>query len=326
MNLSFKSIKAHLVKRFAGKLSKKQVEDAFEIGHKNLLRALEEKEVEEEKKLKQYTLSDDFNKMKNLSYWIFNNYGIPDDGKSGFHFNLGGGFVISDLNKNEIKAKDIKNGIRSEAYKKIVEEYINEYTDGRLTKTSLGINSVFTKTEKECYPNYKYTSDYWESQYSDTQSTFIHFKSPEAMPENSTEASIIQFAEEKIKVYQDTYADEHKPKLLLPISGLFFDSIDKQKITEDADSWDLSKEELLSNVEQCVDILNSNDFISVTAVYQSQYLMSFVLFRIVWYILSPDNEIIIIDMLNRSLNNLPSYYGNGAQEILKKAQENRSSS
>jgi hypothetical protein len=146
------------------------------------------------------------------------------------------------------------------------------------------------------------------------------------MPENSTEVSIIQFAEEKIKVYQDTYADEHKPKLLLPISGLFFDSIDKQKITEDADSWDLSKEELLSNVEQCVDDVNSNDFISVTAVYQSQYLMSFVLFRRVWYILSLDNEIIMIDMLNRSLNNLPSYYGNGAQEILKKAQENRSSS
>jgi hypothetical protein len=108
MNLSFKSIKAHLVKRFSGKFSKKQVEDAFEIGHKNLLRALEEKEVEEEKKLKQYILSDDFNKMKNLSYWIFNNYGIPDDAKSVFHINLGGGFVISDLNKNEIEAKHIK--------------------------------------------------------------------------------------------------------------------------------------------------------------------------------------------------------------------------
>lgn len=330
MNFSFKRIKDKLVDSLSDKFTKKQIEDAFNIAQENLVNAFKEKKIEEENALKQYMASDDYAKMKNLSYWIFNNYGIPDDNKCVFSISLGSGFVLSDKNENkESLYSTIKSGILGRAYKQIIKEYLTEYTDGyiafsddlfssdNLSKT----DSIFEKIEKEVYPDYKYSSDYLKSEYSDTHSLFINFKSSENVTKNDIGGSAIIYAEGKIKSYLSTCNSDYRPKLLLPMSGLIFNSIDKQKITEDAESWDLSKEELLSEVENCIETINSNGFITVGAAYQSEILMSFVLFRRVWYILSPDNEIIIIDMLNPHLNNLPSYYGNGAFDILKKAEK-----
>ena len=330
MNFSFKSIKDKLVDSLSDKFTKKQVEDAFDIAQENLVNAFQEKKIEEENALKQYVASDEYAKMKNLSYWIFNNYGIPDDHKCVFSIFLGGGFVLSDKNENKEKLHlTIKSGILGRAYTEIVKEYLTEYTNGyiafsddlfssdNLSKT----DSIFEKIEKEVYPDYKYSSDYLKLEYGDTHSLFINFKLSENVTKNDKGKTVIIYAEEKIRSYISTYGNDYRPKLLLPISGLIFDSIDKQKIAEDAESWNLPKEELLSEVEHCIETINSNGFITVGAVYQSEYLMSFVLFRRVWFILSPDNEIIIIDMLNTHLNNLPSYYGNGAYDILKKAQQ-----
>jgi hypothetical protein len=322
MNFSFKSIKEKLVESLSDKFTKKQIEDAFEIAQENLVNAFQEKKTEEENALKGYIISDEYVKMKNLSYWIFNNYGIPDDGCV-FSTSLWDTRVLSDKNKNNEKLHSIiKSGILGRAYKQIIKEYLAEYTDGYiafsedlfLSDNLSNVESIFEKIEKQLYPNYKFAGEVISNEWSQIFDKFVVFKSSKDKLISEKGLQAVKFSEVKRKLYFETFGDKYQAILVKPISGLIFDSINNKKIAEDAESWDLSAEALFSKVEHSVETLNSNGFITVEAVYNSEYLMSYALFRKVWYILSPDNEIIIVNILNSALNNQPVYYGSGADE------------
>jgi hypothetical protein len=328
MEVSFKSIKEKLVQRLSNKFTQKQVEEAFDVAQANLVNAYQEMKKDEESALNEYMATDNYAKMKKLSYWIFNNYGIPEDNKCVFHLPIYAGLILSEDTKNRDQIEsNLKSNIYYKAYKNIINQYLNEYTEGHISfsddlfspENLAKPSSLFRMIEKELYPDYNYPSDYYKSDYSDTQSNFIRFKALKDIAANDNSENIIRIAEDKIKSYLST--SKNKPKLIIPFSGLVFDSINKLKIAEDAEHWNLSKEELLAEVKSSIETVKANGFLTVGCVYQSELLLSFVLFRRVWYMLNTDNEIVIAHILNQSLNNLSSYYGSGAKEILEKAQQ-----
>ena len=321
MNFSFKKIKEKLVESLSNKYSKKQIGDATDVINKELLNSAKEKEIEKANDLYEFMKTDDYEKIKNLSYWIFNNYGIPENNDCVFTFYLGRGYDISEVNKVKIEySKNLKSGIFKKAFTKIISEYITEYTDGKMSQISTEPESIFVKIEKEIYPDYKYTEDYWRSkEFNEVNGSFINFKTDTDSSLNDEQLKIINGVNHKINSYKETYGNQNKPKLILPVNGLTFDSINNKKIEKEAKNLNLSKDELLIKVKSCLESVKSNDFITIEAVYQSNFLLSFVLFRRVNYILDPDNQIITIDHTNPHLN-IPNYYGSGANEILTEAQ------
>jgi hypothetical protein len=323
MELSFRNIKNKLVAKLSSKLSKKQVEDAFEIIKEDIHKEFKAREIKKQKSLEEFMTSDDYANMKNLSFWIFNTYGIPDDNKCVFTTYLGQGSVLAENTNNKDKLhKTLKSGILGKAYQQIISEYLTEYTgeyvdydeDLFLSDSLSKTESIFIKVDKQLYPNYKFAGEVISNDWSEIRDKFIDFKSSEDNLVSEKGLKALKYAKEKRKLYYKTHGDKYQAKLVTPISALVFDSINEERIDSDAESWDLSKEKLLSKVKECLDIVKSNGFITVEAVYNSDYLMEFVLFRKAWYFLSSDNEPIIVDMIDPNRNNKPTYYGSEAEE------------
>lgn len=322
MNLSFKNIKEKLVERLSPKYSKKQIEDAVDVINKELISTAKKRAMEKAIDLKEFKKTPDYSKMKNLSYWIFNNYGIPENMDCVFSMHLGRGFVLSkDIEISEEFYEKVKSGIFKNAFNEIISEYISEYTNGYIKhldglfsfEKEAPSKSIFLIIEKKIYPDYKFARETISNEWSEIHERFIVFKNPDVSSCDKREIEALKYAADKIDVYKNEFGDSHQPKLIKPLSGLVFDSINERKISEEAESWDLTEEELFTKVKECLDTILSNVFITTQAVYNSEYLMSFVLFRRAWYFLTCDNELVIVDMLDSKER--PTYYGSGANEL-----------
>ena len=322
MDFSFSNLKRKIGQRLSGKFTEDQVEEAFDKLQTDLVQSFKDAESTEKNELRLFQSTKEFDNMKNVSYWIFNNYGIPEDDKCVFEMYLSKGFVLAQkTNHKDQLYEKIKSGVLKRAFKEIISEYIIEYTNGYnafdedifSAESLFKSQSIFEKIDKQLYSDYKHASDYTGG-HSQIHSEFVNFKSSKNYSSNENGLSAIRYAEDKKKSYINTDGIKHKAKLIVPFSGLVFDSINEEMIANDAESWNLSKEELLAKVRDSLAAVESNGFITIEAVYNSEYLFSYVLFRKAWYFLSSDNEPIIVDMLNTALNNQPSYYGSGANE------------
>jgi hypothetical protein len=304
MNFSFKDIKEKLLNRLSDKYSTEHISKGFDTVQEKLLKELKEIADKEQETLKEFTKTEEYAKMKKLSYWIFNNYGIPIDDKNPFSMHLGRGFVLSDKIKNrDIIYYKVKNGTLNRVFDLIKSEYLGEYTDGYISYNENTFSpeilstpeSIFELVEKELYSGYKYTSDFLDSDTNRTFHKFIRFKTKVDSLLNHEATVTVEKAEIKKEYYLNNQGDRDQAKIIIPLSGLAYDSLKDDAITSEAKRLGISKKELLNMVKENIKILSSNGFITLGSVYCTD-LMDLALFRRVWYFLSWDNEPLIVEM------------------------------
>jgi hypothetical protein len=128
MEFSFNNLKKKLVRQFSGKVPKEQVERAFEEIQKGLIKSFKDAEIAKETEFRLFQSTKEYDKMKNISYWIFNNYGIPEDNKCVFETYLSKGFVLAQkTNHKDQLYEKVKSGVLKRAFIEIISEYITEY-------------------------------------------------------------------------------------------------------------------------------------------------------------------------------------------------------
>lgn len=313
MNFNFKDIKEKLLNSLSDKYSKEQINKGFDTVQERLINELKEIADEDDVKLYEFIKTVEYSKMKKLSYWIFNNYGIPAGNKNPFSMQLSRGFVLYDNIKNrDIIMDKVKNGTLNRAFDQIKSEYIGEYTDGYVSYDDNTFSpeslskpqSIFELIEKELYTDYKYTSDFLDSETNRTFHKFITFKTTEEGFLNQDALDILKKAKIKKVDYISKQNDRDQAKIIIPLSGLAYDSLKDDAISSEAQRLGISKQEILNQIKENLTTLTSNGFITIGAVYGTD-LMDLALFRRVWYFLSWDNEPIIVEMGDADE---PNYY------------------
>lgn len=313
MNFSFKDIKEKLLNTLSDKYSKEQISKGFDTVQEKLINELKEIAEADDVKLNEFIETEEYSKMKKLSYWIFNNYGIPADNKNPFSMQLGRGFVLSDNIKNrDIVLDRVKNGTLNRAFDKIKSEYFSEYTDGYITydENTLSHESlstpetIFKVVEQELYPDYEHNTDYLDSDFSKIFQKFIRFKTTNDGFSSQDSLDIVKKAEIKKADYITKQDDSNQARIIIPLSGLAYDSLKDEAISSEARRLGISKQELTNKIKEDLKILTSNGFITIGAVYCTD-LIELALFRRVWYFLSWDNEPIVVEMGDADV---PNYY------------------
>lgn len=227
-----------------------------------------------------------YRKIKTLSYWIFNNYGIPVSE------------AVNKVGENKsIKlVQKLPFNVEDSVMLKIIDDFLFEYlgieisfrdTDllNKYVKTN---DSVFTLSKKEIYTEPEY--NFLEMNYNSHLFLDFNFNTIEVNSNNTSHRKALQMAKDKIKQYKDTFGDVNKPKLICPSPGLSFEEYKIEEIKQEAIDNQITFEENFESIKVEVESIIKNKFIPFNLIYCNP-LMETVRWRKGFNHLNLDNEV-----------------------------------
>jgi hypothetical protein len=237
----------------------------------------------------------EYDKIKKLSYWIFNNYGIPvSKGVNAFDIKNERNVIISPRLPFKTDRALEKRLFSVRTIQQVINSYLLEYSGQTIDFQPESFyadyvqkeESMFKLIEKEIYTGVEY--NYLESNYN--THLFLTFDFDKLDSENNSIKISIQRAKDKTTEYIETFGDTNKPKLICPSSGLKFEEYKDDGIKEEAKFNKISFEEQLRLVKDEVEQLN-NRFIPQTLIYCSP-LMDMVRWQVGFNYIDTNNNII----------------------------------
>lgn len=233
-----------------------------------------------------------YKKVKNLSYWIFNNYGIPVIKVVNISGNDSNIKLANSLPFKEVESKMLL---------KIIDEYLCEYSGQKISieepifasTYSENFDTIFKLEEKNIYTEDEYNFLKDKFAYNSQLFLFFDFEKLNSNSISSEIKDILSKAKEKTKDYQNDFKDLNKPKLINRCPGLSFAEYKLKEIKEEALEKNISFEENYEIVKSEVQEILKNKFIPLTQIYCNP-LMDTVRWRMGFNYLNSSNEVIYV--------------------------------
>lgn len=234
--------------------------------------------------------NEEYEKVKKLSFWIFNTYGIPvrmsvqaGNNKDKYDFKL-----FSKLPFKVDRISDFPSVVNSEMIYKIIDEYLFEYTHLNISFNDNNFKSEYVDTKDSIFVLIK-------REIYDSEAEFLtfDFEKLSNLYFSSKLISILQNAKAKILAYQMEFGDLNKPKLILPSPGLSFEEFKIANIRTEAEREEVSYDEYFTEIKSEVDSVTSDKFIPFSKIYDNEIdLMTTTRWRKGFCYLDINNEII----------------------------------
>jgi hypothetical protein len=217
--------------------------------------------------------NEDYLKAKKLSYWIFNNYGIPVRKA----VSVGGDFnnfkLFSTLPFKTFKSNPEQNQIYYEIPIQIINEYLLEYSkliisfndDNFKAKYLDNEDSILILKEKDIYTEERY--NYLESNYQTCFFLCFDFDKISNPNIKKEPFQALQGAMNLTSKYKEIFGDVNKPNLITPSPGLSFEEFKIDKIKEEAIEEGINYEEYFETIKTEVEIISKEKFIPFQQIY-----------------------------------------------------------